>query len=563
MTGKAIKYRVGTGTVILSDKEYKAAGGQAVVYVKNDTAYKIYHDASKMIPEAKIKELSTLKRPDILAPQEIVYDLSNDPVGFTMAYIDGTEFLCKLFTKTFRKDNSLTPKDVAEMVVKMQDTLVYIHSMKTIVVDYNEMNFLMAKGFDLIYHIDVDSYQTKHFPAVAIMESVRDHHSSKGQFNELTDWFSFAVVTFQMYTGIHPYKGIHPKYKPSELPKRMADGISVFDKNVKLPDTCQDFSVIPKKHLEWYKTLFIKNERSIPPYPDGVTMTATIIKAITSRGDFKVRLIGDYDQPIKAVYQFGSDLYVLTHDGVYLEDKKVVTFNSIKTLKVEMCGVFNEKPLLAYLSKGTTKGVKFFDLDKNEVSSIPAEDMMQYAGRVYTVLNGQLIENTFERLGKVIHRSEAVCDISRSYKLFKGAVVQDDFMKCWMAIPYEPRRCTNLHIPELDGLRVIDAEYSNRICMVITEKKGDYVRWIFCFNEEHNKYTVRQENVVTLHPVNFTVLPNKLCISVDDEKVALFSDNTRRKELSDAPFDTSMQLYHRDMTVLFVDGQKLYNVAMK
>jgi hypothetical protein len=392
------------------------------------------------------------------------------------------------------------------------------------------------------------------------MESVRDHQSTRGQFNKLTDWFSFAVVTFQMYTGIHPYKGMHPKYKPGEWSKRMDDGISVFDSKTKLPDTIQDFSVIPKKHMEWYKAVFIKNERSIPPYPDGVTMTATVIKAIASKGDFIVKIFGDFDQPIKALYYFNSSLYIVTHDGIYLDDKKITSFNSIKNVKFEMCEVFGEAPLMAYLSKGEAK---FFDLNKTPISSIAAEAMMEYNGMIYTVSNGQLIENSFERMGKIIHRSDVVCDISRSFKMFKGILVQDDFMKCRLAIPYDRQKCTNLHVPELDGQRIIDAKYMRGICIIITEKKGDYLRWILCFNAEHNKYLIRQENVDTLHSVNFTVLPNKMCISVDDEKVAMFTDNTRRKELSGTPFDVSMPLYQQDMKVLFVDDQKLYMVSMK
>ena len=561
MATKSTKYLVNSSQVTLTDKEYKAAGGQAVVYVKGDIAYKIYHDPTKMIPQAKIKELSTLQHDDILAPRDVVFDLSKNPVGFTMAYVDGVEFLCKLFTKTFRKDNNLSPKDVAEMVVKMQDTLTYIHAAGFVVADYNEMNFLLSKAFDIIYHIDVDSWQTKHFPATAIMESVRDHKSPPGQFTKLTDWFSFAVVTFQMYTGIHPYKGMHPKYKPAEWSKRMDDGISVFDSKVKLPDTIQDFSVIPKKHMEWYKAIFIKNDRSIPPYPDGVTITASVIKAITSKGDFIVKLIGDYDQPIKNVYYYDQTLYVITQEGVYIEDKKMVSISLQGGAEpFEMCEVFNEKPLLVYLIKKT---VRFFDLNKNPISSIATEAMMQHNGMIYTVSNGQLIENSFERMGKIIHRSDVVCDISRSFKMFRGIVIQDDFMKCRLVIPYERKKCTNLHIPELDEQRVIDAEYMHGICIIITEKKGDYLRWILCFNQEHNKYTIRQENVNTIHPVNFTVLPNKLCITVDDEKVAMFTDNNRRKELSDAPFDASMQLYHQDMKVLFVDDKKLYSVSMK
>ena len=64
------------------------------------------------------------------------------------------------------------------------------------------------------------------------MMSIRDPLTPKNGFNKLTDWYSYAIVTFQMYIGIHPFKGIHPDYKPKDLELRMKDGASVFDKKV-------------------------------------------------------------------------------------------------------------------------------------------------------------------------------------------------------------------------------------------------------------------------------------------------------------------------------------------
>ena len=60
-----------------------------------------------------------------------------------------------------------------------------------------------------------------------------------------------------------------------------------------------------------------------------------------------------------------------------------------------------------------------------------------YNGMIYSVNAGQLIENSFERLGKIIHCSKSVCGISSSFKIFRGVIVQDIFMKCYLA-------CVNL-----------------------------------------------------------------------------------------------------------------------
>ena len=54
-----------------------------------------------------------------------------------------------------------------------------------------------------------------------------------------------------------------------------------------------------------------------------------------------------------------------------------------------------------------------------------------------------------------------------------------------------------------------------------------------------------------------------MCICVDNEKLSLFKNINQRKELTIFPFDVSMQLYHDNMQVLFIDNNKLYSVTMK
>jgi serine/threonine protein kinase len=558
---KTFKIVVGGKSITLTEQNYKASGGEGTVFVLNDLAYKIYHDPKKMIPIAKIQELGTIQLEEVLAPIDVIYDISKDPIGFSMQYIDNVEFLCKIFTKTFRKDKGLSPNDIIEFVVQMQKTLEKVHKKGFVVADYNEMNFLLSLiNKRIVYSIDVDSWQTKNFHATAIMESVRDRKTPKGKFNELSDWFSFAVVTFQMYTGIHPYKGFHPDFKPADFSKRMDLGVSVFDKKIKLPDACQDFSVIPQKHLEWYKSIFIKNDRSIPPYPDQIAVSGVVIRTITSKGDFIVQLIHEFVEPIKNVYFLNNELYIVTYTGIYLNNTKINEFKTIKHVNFELCNVFGEKPIIAYLSKDN---VHFVDFDKKEISQIQAQDMMFSNGMIYTINNCQIVQNSFERLGKIIHSADVVCNISSSYKVFSGVIVQDDFTKCRLAIPFDNKKSVNIHIPELDQRRVIEAKYKDGICVLITEKKGDYFRTIICFDKEHSKYDLKEEDISTPHIINFIVLPNKLCIMVDDEKTVLFTDNKKRKEMTNAPFDVDMKLSNENMKVLFIDDNKLYSITMK
>ena len=160
------------GKVTLTDREYLTSGGEAQVFVKNDTAYKIYHDASKMIPLPKMMELQALTASNVLRPNNTIRD-GNKAVGYTMKYIKGTHPMCKLFTMNFRQDNKITEDDIVKMVKEIQITIDQIHKEGCLIVDLNELNLLASGDFVIPYFIDVDSYQTKSYKPTAIMESCR------------------------------------------------------------------------------------------------------------------------------------------------------------------------------------------------------------------------------------------------------------------------------------------------------------------------------------------------------------------------------------------------------
>lgn len=555
----------GKNLVTLNKNNYKASGGEGTVYQKDGIAYKIYTDPKKMIPLAKIKELMILDQPNILHPLDVLYDhKTQNPIGFTMKFINDIEFLCRLFNKSFRKTNGVNPDNIVNIIKKMQLTLSEIHKNKILVVDFNEMNFLIDNKFSTPYFIDVDSYQTPSFPATALMDSVRDRNSPN-KFSELTDWFSFAVVSFYLYMGIHPFKGIRDDYTNEERAKlkMMDDGISVFHPKVRIPVSCQDWSVIPKPHLEWYKRVFLNGERSIPPLSDDVNMIFTAgINIINSNSKFDVKDYGIYDSNIRHTYDFNNMLYVLTENRVYSGKRELFRLNR-KYNKMELCNVLGEDPLLAYAE---LDNIIFEDKNRNQIGKIHGTDLMQLNGAIYTVTNGNLMENTFLKIGQgVFHKPRIACQIfDSSYKIFPGLVIQDVLGKIHAAIPYKIGACINIAIPELDKKRIIDAEYQNGKAIFMTESKGKYNKYILCFAPDFSKYSIREEKNVSLDNVNFVVLPNGVCVSItENEKVEVFADNSKLKVTQDPPFDSSMQLYRDGTKVLFCDSNKLYWVSLK
>jgi serine/threonine protein kinase len=560
---KSIKVEKKSGIVLLTNKDYKAAGGQGVVYCKDGLAYKIYHDPKCMIPEAKIQELSILQsQTNILGPIEPLYNPKDKRViGFTMPYIDSSEYLCKIFTRNFRDLKSIGFQDIVDMVTGMQQTLEFIHKKGFLVVDYNEMNFLLGSDLRMVFHIDVDSWQTPSFSATALMESVRDRKGPQGRFTEMTDWFSFAVVTFQMYIGIHPYKGFHQKYAPAEWGKRMDQGVSVFDKDVTLPSSCQDFSVIPKKYLEWYKAIFVKGERSVPPYPDAVVVAgAALGKAPSSQGGFVVELIKEFPTLIQKVYFFDNIRYTVTKDGIYKDDVLCMSFiKSMERIPFEMVPVFGEDPLICYLASGY---IRFFDMLKNHVNFSAAEAIIGANNCIYFVSNGDLIEGAFERLGNLVYRNKVVSTICPSYRIFSGIIVQDDFMKCHLAIPFAKGLCANIHVTELDDYRIIDAMHEGFVTVIVTEKNGKNHEHILWFEENFSSYKIESKELDYLQAINFIFLPNKVAILAKDNEFIMFNKNQNEKN-KNVPINSSSRLYHNGMQVFFTEGNKLYKFVKK
>ena len=180
------KYYVqGRGEIHLSKADFKAQGGEGAVYVKGSTAYKIYADPRRMVPKAKILELSVLTHSNIIRPMEVLLDQSSNPVGYSMRYVDKAFALCQIFPKAFRQRKNLTPEMVLRLVQKLQEGVRHVHAKGILIVDLNEMNFLVSEYFSELFFIDVDSYQTPSFPATVLMESVRDRHAKT--FHEGSD----------------------------------------------------------------------------------------------------------------------------------------------------------------------------------------------------------------------------------------------------------------------------------------------------------------------------------------------------------------------------------------
>lgn len=556
--------KVGKTTLKLTDRDYVAAGGQAAVYKKADKALKIYHDRGGMIPAGKITELMAINDDAIIRPLEMIFDESGVVCGYTMRFVGGTEPVCKLFTKAFKVQHGIEPDQSAKLVEALRKRVVSVHAARCLAVDLNEMNVLIPDTFDDAFMIDTDSFQTPSYRATAIMESIRDRQGKRGVFSEGTDWFSWAVTTFNLQTNVHPYKGTHPNYKPSEWSRRMDDNVSVFDKDVKLPPIVIPFTVIESRLLDWYRAVFIKGERSTPPalgVPAPVPVPAAGMTIVQGTSTFNVAEIMALDGPILSVLSLGGHLYCATKKHVYVgtvalpvDLKGSDAVHLLKDSKDNLLVGVTRKGVCTVTDQTGTKTVatlrgRFFSRD----------------GRLYCLANGSLQEQLFINFGSTTvasaHRVDNVLELSAT--IHDGLVVQVLLGRHYLTVPYDTKKCCNVAAPALDGRRVVSAKASGKFVVVLSEKGGKYRRTGFAFDDKWQISPVFEDEDVPYENICFSAMSDKMAaVLVAPDKLRLFAKGAA-KEYDDPPVDTSMRLFPHLGDLHFVSDNSVFKLSFK
>lgn len=558
----------GGGTVNLTQADFVSSGGEAAVYAKGSTAFKVYHTPSKMIPVGKIADLANLNHPSIIKPDKVLTNSKGTPVGYTMAYKPDTYVLCQLFPRAFREREGLDHSRIVSLVNTMREGVELCHNRHVLLVDLNEMNFLVSKNFGQVYFIDVDSYQTLSYKATALMESVRDRHMAPGDFTALTDWFSFAVVTFQMFTGIHPYKGKHPTLRGFDA--RMQANVSVFNPEVRVPRAAYPFTVIPTEWRDWYKSVFEDGQRWPPPGSmayAGVALIPTI--KTVSGAHLLIAELASFNGPVRATWHSFGSTVVLTGDGLYLNQRRVS--DGRRGIVVGWTPKMN-KAISVLPSSGSPP--RMFNLTDGHTIQFGnnAEQVMSTAGRVYIKNLDKVLEVVFTETGNnVLASTHLACNVlPQATRLFEGGVLQNLLGSTYISLFPRSKSTYQAHFQELDEYKVIEAKYKpslgGGVLMVIGVKGGQYDRLVFRFDEAMNR-DLRVVEDITPTGLNFVVLDTGVVVTLtEDDKLELCSarkGSPQVKVVEDKTLGPDMTLGTTGGQVTFSRGNKTYSMRMR
>ena len=468
--------------------------------------------------------------------------------------------LVKFFSRGFKKAAGITPDAIFKLVGGISETLSQIHAGGCLAVDLNELNILVGRNMASPWFIDTDSYRTPSFPATAIMATIRDPQVSGDQFTVLSDWFAFAILAFQLYVGIHPYKGGHPAYKPGALCQRMADGVSVFDPDAILPPGIGGFTAIPSAHLAWFRAIFAENKRLPPPKPSDVSVRANTASQSRQRDSlsFQVSEVMKIGEEIRDIFSLFGGLYAVTSRAVYRNGQRLCKVRADALVAVTeseggdpVLAVFKDEMVTFELPDGTV-------LDK-----VPALGFFVRSGLVYTVDQTWLVSHRFTRIGGKWVRKHQIegRPEGQATAIGDGVVFKTVLGKTWIMVPVKPSRCLFTPVPELEGHRIISARAKRHICVVLAEQGGCYFRFVLLLHTRKGTILVRREGCDYVEP-NFTVLPNGVCaLLADANHFELFTTHDRIKRFSDPPLDSSMKLVEVSGRVAFINGNRVMQLS--
>ena len=460
-------YFVNGRPVQFSDRDFVAEGGEGKVFAVGNLAYKIFHDPRKAIPRGKLLELAVLDRPEILGPRALIDDEDGNLAGYVMPLGKG-EPLCKFFTESYRAQAGFSGDDAVRLATKMQEVLAWVHGHRCLVVDYNEHNLLVDTTVTPL-HIDVGAWQTPAHPATALMDHVRDPKAGVLGFSEGSDWFSFAVVITQLYLGVHPYRGRHRDFKPVAWRQMMEQGISIFNREVRLPPGTRGFSAIPRGHRAWLESVLELGARLAPPAPGSMGGAVAAPQPIPSSGKVRLELCAGFPGCIRDVRFHLGTPYAVTTVGVFRGREQIAC--SSPDRKISLVPVHGGAPTWAE-----------WNPQKEELT-------IQLAGRTqaiptsgFTVAHDRLwtTDGTYVRENKVVQFGG---NMTLSMRPAAGAIPTAWFGEGVLIQPMPGGdRLTlllgnggvkSVRIPELGGRRILAAAGRDRIVQVLSRKGND------------------------------------------------------------------------------------------
>jgi serine/threonine protein kinase len=258
----------------LSDSTFIGSGGEAEVHKIDDVrAVKIYKDmarAERLKDKLTILcEKATSFHESVVSPKELAFikDGSKQSLcGFSMSLISNSHNL-----EDYVWNDEITPENetrfdtnTANLIYDIATGLRAIHKSYVVLGDLKPENILVSNG--KAYIVDFDSASlVPDFPGELYTDfyvdpRLRGNSPDKKvaySFDAEADWWSLGVIAFELFFGILPWGGQHPKLRSDKVLRACHYSAVGFDTDVKAINM-RPFSWLNSKPQlrEFFRNLF-------------------------------------------------------------------------------------------------------------------------------------------------------------------------------------------------------------------------------------------------------------------------------------------------------------------
>lgn len=482
-----------------------------------------------------------------------------------------------MFTNEFWTKEGFNLEMASGLVDRMRQAANFAHAAGAVMVDANELNWMSTAGDRPEPRvIDVDSWAIGKWPASVIMPSIRDWNAKT--FDTGTDWFSWAIVSFQIYTGLHPYKGTLDGFDRGDLVGRMKARASVFSTGVRVNRAVRDFASIPFALRSWYEAVFQGLERDPPPSPYDKAISAapaaTVARMVVTPSAETLVYEKLFSGPGAAVRVFHCGIVYTNRSSFYDLGKPAREPMSVTGKDTEIVRV-DGGWLIGELYGGTARfGYSTQNGRYDQLSlKVATGRLISYENRMFAVTERGLTEIQLRMLGGMVSGSpKPVASPGQTWGVmvnstnwFGGFGVQDALGAMFLILPFGADSVAQVRVPELDGRRVVSGKDGNRfVSLVALDSNGDYVKMELTFSADYTTHKL-WSGVTDSADLNIAILPKGVCATiVKDGELDIFVPTSGVvKKLADKDISTDMALANWGDTVVLIRNGEVWSVKVK
>lgn len=551
----------------LTDRDFLSSGGEGDIYIKDEKAFKIYHETTKVIPLKKIEELRALDHPNIIKPESPLFDKNKNLIGYSMKYIKDSFSLSRLITNDFRSQHHIENKDILNIVKQIIDITKFVHQKKCFIVDGNEMNYIVSNDFKQVYFIDVDSYQTPSFKPTAYSPSTLDPNSNKKNFNEFTDWFSIGIVLCNLLIGIHPFKG---KYKgnkynfgKNDFQERMKQRISVFNEDVKVNSAVRDFSIIPVNLQSWFYQLFEKGERIAPPEKFGEVNIKFEKQRLENGELINIEEIAKFSDEILDIFNFENNISVKT--------KKHFYYNGIKIpySKIDTEFIYHKRENDGYLIKSHNKNLQLYDIRKKEITKTTIHSEFFFVkDNILFIFDGRKIYscNLIKTKSGISIVPNIVFNLSGKHLNHINNVFFMEFPENFLFILPIENKFHTIYSKVFKERNIINARMEGNGLQVIYKSGYNYYCGFYIVDEKTNSLITLFEKETDYLDINFCKVKHLFVCIFQDEKINILTldsqNKTKERIIEEKNIKTDFKLKSVNNSVHLIDKNNQKKISL-